>query len=210
MSSPITVILADDHYLFRVGFKNLVSTEEEIQILSIATNGSSLMTQVSQQPPDVVIIAVHLPGGPEACGEIHKRYPQTRIMALGYASHEKEEAQMLLAGAGTVLNKTATMHQMVECIKQLHYAGDADKDGMVPPAAGAGQPFLNKNEIAVLQLLCLQMDSEEIGKKLFLSKHTIDHIRKALLQKCGVKNLAGLIMYAVRYGIVKVEEIKRG
>jgi DNA-binding CsgD family transcriptional regulator len=64
---------------------------------------------------------------------------------------------------------------------------------------------LNKNEIAILQLLCLQMDSEEIGKQLFLSKHTIDHFRKGLLQKCGAKNTAGLVMFAVKNGIVKVE-----
>jgi two-component system, NarL family, response regulator NreC len=207
MPSPVTIILADDHYLFRAGFKNLIATEEDVQLLSTATDGNSLLEQLSRHVADVVIMAIHLPGGLEACREIYKRYPHTGIIVLGPANNEREEAEMLLAGAGDIIYKTANMHQIVQCIKQLHYGDDKNDDAAATLPANDNKPVLNRNEIAVLQLLCMQMDSEEIGKQLYLSKHTIDHLRKTLLQKCGVKNTVGLVMYAVKNGIVKLEEL---
>jgi DNA-binding NarL/FixJ family response regulator len=151
-------------------------------------------------------MAIDLPGGPGACREIRKCYPQASILVLGTAGKETEEAEMRLAGADTILNKTANMHQIVECIKQLHSAGEVAKDALVALPSGPDLPALKKNEIAVLQLLCLQMDSEGIAKKLFLSKHTVDRLRKALLLKCGVKNTAGLVMFAIKHKLVKAED----
>jgi len=201
MPAPVSVILADDHYIFRTGFKSLVAAEEDIQLLSIATDGTTLLQQVSRHVPDVVVMAMHLPGSVEACCEIRRLYPQTTIVALGPAPDETIITEMMNAGAAAIINKTATMHQMAQCIKRLHCGDDAGDEVV---AAFTNNPGLNNTEIAVLEMLCRQMDSEEIGKQLYLSKHTIDHIRKTLLQKCGVKNTVGLVMFAVKSGIVKV------
>lgn len=198
MPQPITTILADDHFVFRAGFKNLIATEEDVALLSTATDGRLLLEQLSRQKPNVVLIAVHLPGGIDACLQISKQYPKIGIVVLGPAANEKELIDMMEAGACSIIDKTATMHQIVQCIRDVHTNGTGTSNSFTNKAG------LGKTEIMVLQLICREMDSEQIGRELHLSKHTIDRVRKTLLQKCGVKNTAGLVVWAFRNGIVKL------
>jgi DNA-binding NarL/FixJ family response regulator len=205
MTEPITLLLADDHTVYRTGFQVSFTNMKEVHLDGVVADYTSLLRLLLRYVPDVVLIALNLPGALDACREVRRLHPQTCIVILMEMYYDTAVTRQLsAAGATGFASKLLNPEPLVNYLKKLLGREELPAPEVLPPAAAEGRsPLFTKNEVDVLHMLCNQMDSDEIGKQLYLSKHTIDSMRKTLIQKCGVKGTVGLVMYAVRNGIVK-------
>ncbi len=215
----INVVLADDEELFRVGMSHILSKDEEIKILYEASNGQELIDYLEQSEllPDIIIMDIKMPelNGVEATKTIHKEYPEISIIALTTYNTRPFIRNMIHVGASGYLVKNSPTKKVIHTIKQVYYNGFY-YDKLVIDAIKGLQNLSNKNEARtifddefitarekeVLELICRQCTSQEIADRLFISKRTVEVHRKNLLNKTGVKNIAGLVIFALHNNLV--------
>ena len=214
----INLAIADDEELFRVGLTHILSKDSEIQICFEAGNGQELLELLerSNPLPDIILTDIKMPllNGVEATKTIHQKYPEVGIIALTTYNSKPFIRNMIDVGASAYLVKNSPPDKVIHTIKQVFYNGfHYDKhvmDILNSRYATANEreksvfddEFLTERESEVLELICKQYKTSEIGEKLFISPRTVEVHRKNLLVKTGVKNIAGLVIFAIQNDLV--------
>lgn len=214
----INVVIADDEELFRVGIAYILSRDKEINILYEATNGKELLDFLASCDPlpDIIITDIKMPelNGVEVTKVISQVYPDVGIIALTTYNTNSFIRNMIGVGASAYLVKNSSPDKVLHTLKQVYYNGFYyDKDVMeilneTKYSKGAGEKsvfddtFLTPREKEILELICKQLTTHEIGEKLFISPRTVEVHRKNLLEKTGVKNIAGLVVFAMKNDLV--------
>jgi len=215
-SQKIQVAIADDHSLLRNALARLINSFEDYTILFEADNGKELRTKIMQHIiPDIVLLDVSMPemDGFETTQWLRKNYPQIKILVLSMMSDEKTIIKMFRLGAkGYLLKNTdpselrsaldAVMHKNVylsefiseKLVSGLHH--DPEQD--------AKEVILNEREREFLRWTCSELSYKEIAAKMSLSPHTIDDYRQSLFNRLKVHSRVGLVMYAIKNGIVEI------
>lgn len=211
------VVLVDDHTLLRNGLSNLVRNLG-YDVLFEADNGNDFLARLNQQdPPDLVLLDINMPGmdGYETARWIKQHQPGIKILALSMYDDEEAIIRMLKNGArGYILKDTepAELRTAMESILQrgfyysemvtgrlihsINQSGDATATGMVHQ--------LNDRETTFLKLAATEMTYKEIAEQMHVSPRTIDGYRDALFEKLELKSRVGLVLFAIRNGIVKL------
>lgn len=219
LSTPIRIILADDHEIFRDGFRSLIESESQIQVVAEAGNGYTLVNMVKLHLPDVIITDIKMPGmsGVEATREIMKFCPQAAIIALTMFEEDHLIIDMLSAGAMGYLLKGARKPEIIEAIisvynNHTYYCSNIDvrvakliANQTYDPVRKIRKTTLTTREKEVLVLICREMSNIEISENLGISFRTVEVFRKKLHAKTKCKNMAGLVIYAVLHGIYTPE-----
>lgn len=222
MTNKITIAIADDELLFRQGIRAILSKQESFEVLFDASDGQDLVHQLREatELPEIIITDLKMPelNGVEATKLIRKEFPEIKIIALTSYFSKPFIVNMLSIGAVAYLAKNSTPALMVVTIKGVAAKGfyyDAKvmnyiKDGALlqggkPMKSSFDTTHFTKREIEVLELVCNQYTTNEIGEKLFISPRTVEGHRNNLLLKTDSKNIAGLVIYAVQHGIVPIE-----
>ncbi|MDQ3109481.1 MAG: response regulator transcription factor [Bacteroidota bacterium] len=213
----IKYAIADDHEIFRQGLKLVLGSDHSLQFTVEAENGIALMQLLKQQQPHVVLLDLKMPlmDGFATAREIKKLYPAIKILILTMYDEEHFIVHMLEAGANGYLLKNANPDEIRKAIHAVHennyYFNDLISSAMLKnlvqknlavPVFKSSENLTEK-EIKILELICQEHTSTEIGEKVFLSARTVEGIRAGIMEKVGVRNIAGLVMYAVKKGIVK-------
>ncbi|QIE58840.1 response regulator transcription factor [Rasiella rasia] len=213
----IKVVIADDEELFRVGIAHIFSRDPNIEVIHQAENGEDLLTFLAAQKqlPDIVITDIKMPklNGVEATKIIHRDYPEIGIVALTTYNTKPFIKNMIDVGASAYLVKNATPKQVIHTVNQVYYNGFYyDKqvmDILNNKYSGTGDDksfhdadFLTDREAQVLELICKQYKTSEIAEQLYISPRTVEVHRKNLLLKTGVKNIAGLVIFAIQNNLV--------
>jgi two-component system invasion response regulator UvrY len=215
----ISVALADDHTLLRNGLAGMINNFEGYQVILEADNGRQLIDAISNGvQPELVLLDINMPvmDGYETGLWLKEHHPGIRVLALSMYDNEQSIIRMLRYGAkgyllkdthprefrsalDAVMNKGFYYSEMVTG-KLIHAVNNMDE-----PLHG-GQAFtkLNERETEFLKPACSEMTYKEIADKMFLSPRTIDGYRDALFEKLNLKTRVGLVMYAIRHGIVQV------
>jgi DNA-binding NarL/FixJ family response regulator len=217
----IRVVLADDHKIIRDGVKALISHEKDIQVVGEAANGTELLSLLAQQPADVAIVDINMPGmdGFEATKQIVANHTQVKVVILSMLDHESYINKMFDAGALGYLLKNTGKDEFVHAVRmaangQKYICSDiamsllrkvSNGTSQIPTAAPAKHTTgeLSKREIEVLRLIADGLTNTEISDKLFTSKRTIESHRQSLLEKTQSNNTATLIRYAVLNRLVE-------
>ncbi len=220
----INLVLADDEELFRVGMAHILSRDEDINIIHQACNGKELLDYLASAEllPDIIIMDIKMPelNGVEATKTIHKTYPEISIIALTTYNTKPFIRNMIHVGASGYLVKNTPPSKVLHTIKQVYYNGFY-YDTEVMKAIKGITNLSNKNDAKtffddelitprekdVLELICHQYTSQEIAEKLFISKRTVEVHRKNLLEKANVKNIAGLVIFAIQNDLVLLSDI---
>ena len=225
VTATIRVLLADDHDILRQGLKMLLSLQPGIEIVGEARTGRESVAQALALQPNVVVLDISMPDmdGLEACKEICARLPQVNVLIL--TMHESEEYffQALRAGAAGYLVKKAAptdLHMAITAVAQggaFLYPGLAraliraytSSSVPTPPAnqSGQGQQIrelrgLSPREMEVLKLVAEGYTNQEIADQLVLSIKTVQAHRANVMEKLGLENVAQLVRFAVRYGLL--------
>jgi DNA-binding NarL/FixJ family response regulator len=214
--SLIKYIIADDHRIFRQGLRYSLSDDHKLKFVGEAGNGIELLELLKKQKADVILLDLKMPemDGLEVTKELRKLYPDLRIIVLTMYDDENFIIHMLDMGANSYLVKNTepeeiktAMHAVVE---NEYYFNDLVSKTMLKSIVqqrNVSPRFkpevqLNDKETEVLKLICAEHTNAEIAAKVFLSPRTVEGIRANLLEKIGVRNTAGLVLYAVKHNLV--------
>jgi two-component system, NarL family, response regulator NreC len=213
----IQLLIADDHEIFRDGFKLMLTKYPDIELAGEAENGRDLLDQAQSLRPDVIITDIKMPlmDGIEATKKIVEILPDIGIIGLSMFDEDDLIVDMLEAGARGYLIKNAGKEQITEAIRTV-YNGDPfyckttshKLTGMIArsrfnPYKKTAKVEFSEREIEIISLICDECTNKEISDKLFISIRTVEGHRLKILEKMDVKNTVGLVVYAIKMGLVK-------
>jgi DNA-binding NarL/FixJ family response regulator len=206
-TSPITVLLVDDHALVRRGFRRMLEDDPEIQVLGEASDGNEAVEAAARLHPAVVVMDFAMPSmnGGVATRMILKECPQTAVLILSMFTEASYVRTCLDAGARGYLLKNAMDLELVAAVKQVAAGGrvlDPRLGAMAESAAGA--PALSTRELEVLQLIVNGKSNKDIAAVLGLSVNTVAVHRANIMNALGIHNTAELVVYAIREGLVSI------
>ncbi|RZL45609.1 MAG: response regulator transcription factor [Pedobacter sp.] len=218
-TEPISVIIADDHVLYRAGVKTALSAKKDIKVIAEADNGMHLLNILKNVPVDVILLDIQMPimDGIAALPEIKKISPQTKVIMLTFMEDNSMITKLMELGANSYLAKTSDSEIIYEAIKtcfnQEYYFNSMTNKALLtnlkqrnvaPPQHMISQEvMLNDKETTILRLMCEEKSTKEIADIVELSPRTVEAIRDKLKVKTGAKSTAGLIMYAVKHKIIE-------
>ena len=213
----IRLLLVDDHAVVRSGLKGLLASEEDVEIVGEAGNGSEAVAATGSARPDVVLMDIGLPDmtGIEATRIIKSRFPKVAIVAL--TMHEDEEYffKMLEAGASGYVPKRAAPEELLTAIRAAAsgevylYPSLAKllvKDYLSQEHVAENKPALDgltEREQEVLSLLAEGVTNDQIAESLVISPKTVERHRENIMRKLNLHSRSELVRYAIRKGIIK-------
>lgn len=214
--NQIKVAIADDHVLFRTGVKTALSMEKDIKMVAEADNGMQLLTLLKHIQPDVILLDIQMPimDGITTLPEIKKLYPEVKVVMLTMHNDHSMISKLMELGANAYLTKNSDSDVIYEAVKTVHtteyyfnaLTNKALIDGLrMKRQAEAGLALdtkLTDKEVTILKLMCDEKSTKEIADVVDLSPRTVEAIRDKLKTKTGAKSMAGLVMFAVKSGII--------
>ena len=213
-----SIVLVDDHSLLRMGLASLVESQGNV-VLYEADNGKEFLEKLdTNNLPDIVLMDINMPemDGFETTQFLKQNHPEVKVLALSMYDNETSIIRMLKCGAKGYILKDSEPAELKAAIaalmdkgfyysdlvsgKLMHAINKMDDDGdglknLVP---------LNDRETDFLKYTCTELTYKEIADKMFVSPRTIDGYRDALFEKLHVKTRVGLVMYAIKNGIVNI------
>jgi len=213
----IKVAIADDHILFRAGVKTALSMKKDLKVLAEADNGMQLLNLLKHIQPDVILLDIQMPimDGITTLPEIKKLYPEIKVIMLTMHNDHSMISKLMELGANAYLTKNSDSEVIYEAIKTTYeqefffnaLTNKALIDGLrMKRSSESGMPTdvkLTEKETQILKLMCEEKSTKEIADLVDLSPRTVEAIRDKLKSKTGAKSVAGLIMYAVKSGILE-------
>lgn len=214
----IRLAIADDHKIFRNGLKATLEDCPDFDLLLEAGNGKQLIGQLATVTPDVILMDIKMPemDGIQTTAYVKQFYPNIKVLALSMFNEDKYIVNMMKAGASGYLLKNAEPEEIIEAISTVFYRDYYFNEHLSitlikqlagnPNTASAGQSLsdFNEREIEVLKLVCQECSNQEIADKICLSVRTVEGYRARLFEKTKSKNLVGLVIFAIKTGIINV------
>ncbi len=212
---PIKVAIADDHALFRAGVKTALSSKKDIELIAEADNGMQLIHLLRHIEPDVILLDIQMPimDGIQTLPEIRKLRPEAKVIILSMHNDHSMISKLMEIGANSYLTKNSDSETIYQAIKTCHeqefffneLTNKALLTGLRTKRADGmhhQEADLSEKEIRVLKLMCEEKTTKEIADIVEISPRTVEAIRDKLKTKTGAKSMAGLVMYAVKNGII--------
>jgi len=221
-SKTIKIALVDDELLFRQGLKSILGLDEEIEILFDASDGNDLLKQLKTETvlPDIIVTDLNMPNlnGVETTKILRSDYPNIKIIALTSYFSKPFIVNMISLGAVGYLAKNSTPELMITTIKKVYEVGfyyDQQvmrqiQDGLLNPTqkltrSKFDNAYLTRREKEVLELICKEYSTNEVAEALSISPRTVEGHRNNLILKTGVKNIAGLVVFALSNNLVSIK-----
>jgi DNA-binding NarL/FixJ family response regulator len=215
------VLLADDHHLVRAGIRALLESLPEVEIVAEAGDGQEALAALQRTKPDVALLDISMPGlnGLELAARASREVPETRIVILSVHGDASHVAQALRAGAKGYLVKDAAADELPVLLRSVmrgetYLSPGISRhvvDGFLGRSATSGDEtpdissLLTPRQRETLQLVAEGRSTKEIAQKLNLSVKTVETHRAQIMERLDIHDLAGLVRFAVRAGIVSSE-----
>jgi len=202
--SSFSIVLADDHVMFREGIRKIIERIEGTVIIGEVNDGLELLELLKKSCPDLVVLDISMPNlrGLEAIREIKKYYPQVKVLVL--TMHRKKEfiRQALADGADGFLLKEDPSGELIRAVQALKkgekYLSRLISDDLIRLTLEFEQSdTLTSREKEVLILLAEGKKSQEVANALFISVNTVRRHRYNIMEKLNINNLADLVKYAI-------------
>ena len=215
-NDTIKVIIADDHVLFRQGVKTALSVKKDVELIAEADNGMQLLNLLKHMEPDVILLDIQMPimDGISTLPEIRKLYPQVKVIILSMHNDHSMISKLMEIGANSYLTKNSDSENIYNAIKtcyeQEFYFNELTNKALLSglrtrrtEAAAPQEANLTEKETAILKMMCEEKTTKEIADLVDISPRTVEAIRDKLKTKTGARSMAGLVMYAVKNGIIE-------
>ena len=218
----IKVVIADDHELFRNGFKQIFQKEYfgELEFVGEASNGAELIDIIERHNPSIAITDIQMPvmNGIQACQIIKKKFPQTSVIAFSMFTDINTVMEMIRAGADGYMAKSTGKDEIIEAIRTVnqhnrYYCSTISSKIYGTPANSNQQQRRQKpinfgsQERKVIELVCQQLAIKEIAAEMQLAPRTVEHYREKILEKIGARNSVGIALYAVVNELINLNAI---
>ena len=213
MNAAINILIVDDHDLVRHGFKSLLSTQEDINVIDTLSSGEEAISWCHDNKGnvDVILMDINMPGigGVDATHRISTAWPDIGIIIVTIHDAGPLPKQLLNAGAKGSLSKGNGVDEMLEAIKDVHngkhyIAKDIAQTLALSVLPGEANPFdgLSRRETQVLMMIAQGTKTQEISEILNLSPKTISTYRLRLYEKLNVKSDIEMLHLAMKYGLI--------
>jgi len=214
------IILVDDHEVVRIGLKTLLERHPEFDVVGEASSAREAVEKTASLKPDVVVMDIRLPGvsGIDACEEIVKRFPETKVLMLTSYAEDEMLFSAIRAGASGYVLKQIGSEDLVRALESV-----SSGEGLLDPAVtqrvfqevrravreeeASAFANLSQQEKHVLQLVSEGKTNREIAKALFLGEGTVRNYVSSILSKLGVNNRAEAAAYAVEHSLKEYIEM---
>jgi len=203
-----SVLVVDDHVLFRTGVANIINQEADLRVVAEAANGVDALAAFERHRPDVTLLDLRMPvmEGVEVVRRIRERDPQAKVIVLTTYDTDEDISRALRAGAKAFVLKDITAEGLVTCIHDVL----AGKTYLAPSAAaklaeGVTRVQLTPRELATLRLLADGQANKEIATALGISERTVKTHLGHLFEKLGVTSRTEAVKVATRRGLVRLE-----
>jgi NarL family two-component system response regulator LiaR len=215
--SKIRLLLADDHKMVREGLKAFFAPADDFEVVAEAADGVEAVEKACQTKPDVILLDLIMPNmdGIEAAIKIKSQLPDAKIIIITSSLEESQVIASIKAGASGYLLKDSSPLEIEEAIKKVH-AGETAFPSRItsimvkelnkpakPPSKSAA---LTDRETEILKLVASGLSNQEIADRLFLSVWTVRTYVTGILDKLEVENRTQATLYALREGLVNLEE----
>jgi DNA-binding NarL/FixJ family response regulator len=218
MYSPekqIQVAIADDHTLLRKALAQLIGSFEEYNVIFEAGNGRDIKKKINEHlVPDLILLDVNMPemDGFETAAWLTKNYPKIKVLALSMFSDERTIIRMLRQGARGYVLKNIDPEELRKAldsvVKKNFYLSEEISgkiiSGLHKDVDRAEETIsLTQREKDFLRHICSEITYKDIAAKMYVSPRTVDEYRNSLFEKLKVKSRVGLVLYAIRNGLVE-------
>jgi NarL family two-component system response regulator LiaR len=218
MSSPIRVLIVDDHEIVRKGIRALLATKRDIQVVGEASDGAEAVTQAQTLRPDIILMDLMMPkmNGIEATREITAGQPGARVLVLTSFAADEQVFPAIKAGALGYLLKDSGPQELVQAIRQV-FRGEPSLDPSVarkvlteistPPQKPLTPDPLTAREMEILRLVAQGKSNKEIAGNLVIAEETVHTHVSNILNKLHLASRTQAALYALKEGIASVDDI---
>jgi DNA-binding NarL/FixJ family response regulator len=213
LGKRVSVMLVDDHSLFREGVRDLLR-ERDFDIVGEAASAAEAIEVAAKRKPDVALMDIRMPGGSgiEATRRLANASPDTRVVMITASHDESDFLESVRAGARGFVAKDASIEEIAAAVRAAADGGSVLSTGVTAdlldrirrasPEPGSEQARLSAREAEVLRLITEGRSNGEIAAALEISEQTVKTYVSALLEKLGVENRIQAAVYAVRHGLI--------
>jgi len=210
--NKVSILIADDHQLFRSGVRHLLRNVEDLNVVGESKSGRETIAFCKEREPDLVLMDIDFPdlGGVEITKLIKQTNPKIKILALSMHEEDNYVVEMFKAGVSGYVVKDASLEELVRAIRAI-------RDGNSYFSKNISKSFFeqknNRNkmiqssikkvsvtdrELEILKYVTDEMTNKEIAEQLFISPRTVETHKRNLMQKLQVKNTVGLVKYYLK------------
>lgn len=215
----INITVCDDHRLFRKGMCALLSDFDNVGEIDEAGNGVELLNLLNsgKTKPDLILLDINMPemDGVEATKQLKIKYPEIKIIILSMEDDTQLVSFLVNEGVNGYLLKNADPDELELAIKMVlkndfYFSSSLSSvllNRLSPKEKAvdvSSKLNINERELNILQFTCDELTATEIGEKLSLSARTVEGYKRDLLEKTGTKNIAGLVIFAIKNKLVTI------
>lgn len=213
----MNVVLADSSDLMRLGIRSLLKTELEVEVVGEANDASELIQMLKSFEIDLLIIDYTSAGfSIDSIAQVRTSYPKVNILAITPEQSAVVLVEALRAGVNSYVKKDCSFPEIIDAVKSTNkgnrfFCGqiletiqlanlnveDIDIDALT-----CDPVLISKRECEIIVMIAEGLTNQQIADQLFLSAHTVNTHRKNIMSKLGVKNTAGIVMYAVKTNLI--------
>lgn len=220
----IKLAITDDHRLFVEGMRLIIDSFPDMELVLTAENGQELLDAIPTKQPDLVLLDLKMPvlDGIETTRILRQMYPKVRVLLLSLHDDERLIRHLMDLGANGYLLKNEkpeiVQQAIISVMENGYYFNDyvsralldnrGSKNSKSNKLSSSGKlAQFTQRELEVLALICRQHTTNEIAGMLYITPRTVEGHRKNLLDKSGVRNLAGLVIFALQNKLVDVPRL---
>lgn len=212
--TKIRVLLADDHKLVRAGIRSLLERLPDVEVIAEASDGREAIRLVENNEPQIVLMDLAMPelNGLEATEHLTRTFPTVRVIILSIYADEEHVYQALRAGAAGYLLKGAATEELELAIRSVAQGETYLSPPVSKPVIMAyirrtnsglsSRERLSPRQTQILKLIAEGKTTKQVALELAISVKTVETHRSALMIRVGVRDVAGLVRYAVKIGLV--------
>jgi DNA-binding NarL/FixJ family response regulator len=215
--SPIRVVLADDHALVRAGIRALLERIQGVEVLAEAGDGREALELISNLKPDIVLLDIAMPvlSGLEVLREVVGRFHSVRVIVLTVHETEEYAGHALRSGAAGFLPKSAASTELEIALTTVMAGGQYISPGISKQAPADLPPpslmrpattELTPRQLEVLKMIAKGRSTKDIANALDISAKTVETHRAQLMDRLEIHDVAGLVRYALRTGLVRMDD----
>jgi two-component system NarL family response regulator len=207
-SSKISVLIVDDHALFRTGVATVINKQPDMAVVAQASDGAAGLRLFGEHLPDVTLIDVRIPGmdGVEMIENLRQKYPAAKLIILTNYDTDDDIDRALRAGAKGFLLKDATSRELVDAMRAVNQGKTVVAPSIATKLAErVTQPTLTAREMSVLRLVVNGKANKEIAGELFISEGTVKIHLTHMFEKLAVASRTEAIGLAIKRGLVRLQ-----
>jgi DNA-binding NarL/FixJ family response regulator len=206
-SSPIRILLVDDHQLIRVGIATLLLPESDMTLVGEASNGREAIAKFRECLPDVTLIDLQMPemNGLDAIIAIRGEFPEARMIVLTTYAGDVQAQRAIKAGAQAYLLKNLLHRELLQTIRAVHAGSKAMSPEVAAQVAEhTGEGGLTVKEIDVLRLIAAGNANKEIAAQLSTTEETVKSRVKSILDKLGANDRTHAVTIGLKRGFIEL------